>query len=203
MPPAESTIARYRDQILRLLPPGKLRLFDEGNIHALVEACSVEPARIHERVEDLLREATPSRTSEMLADWEEALGLPDDCVQPTTMEDRVAAVVARFVGDGGHSTPEYLALARALGFDDATFTFEHFDAFRVGDSRVGDWLSNEEWPWVVKIRAQSLGPTRDALLRCAFNARRRGHSLFLFVLFEHYLAIDGDRLTIDGGHLVI
>lgn len=196
---SEATIARYRDAYLLHLPPGIAftRRTDE-NIPRLLEALSVEPARVAERVRDLLIDAFPATTTELIDEWEEALGLPDDCVQPELYADRIAAIVARFVGTNGHSEADYLELAESLGYEDALITFARNAAFKSGRSKAGDKLWNNH-QWTVTITVGGSGDAvRDALLECAFNARRRAHTEFIFEFNDVFISIGGEALTVGG-----
>jgi uncharacterized protein YmfQ (DUF2313 family) len=167
------------------------------NIPALLEALAVEPTRVYERVVDLLVEAFPGTTVELIGEWEEALGLPDDCVAPTEYADRIAAIVARFVGTSGHNEADYRELAESLGFPGALVTFTRLSAFRAGDY-AGDYLDNEV-QWTATIEVVGTGdPVREALLECAFNARRRAHTQFEFVFNDGVVTYDGDVITYGG-----
>ena len=193
--PDESTIERYRDSYLRHLPPGKAIARDpDRNIPRMLEALAVEPARVTERVADLIREAFPGTTDELIDEWEEALGLPDDCVQPTLYADRIAAIIARFVGTSGHSEDDYRELAQSLGYDPSLVTFHREEAFKVGRNKVGEKLWNTH-QWTVWLSVVGIGDAvRDALLECAFNARRRAHTSFEFSFSDEQLSYDGDGL---------
>lgn len=164
----------------------------------MLEALAVEPARVAERVRDLLVEAFPGTTVELIDEWEEALGLPDDCVAPTLYADRIAAIVARFVGTSGHSEADYIELAESLGYEGALVTFARVDAFKSGRSKAGDKLWNNH-QWTVTISVGGSGDTvRDALLECVFNARRRAHTEFLFEFSDVVMTIGGTNFTIGG-----
>lgn len=196
---SEATIARYRESYLRHLPPGIAITRREGrNIPSLLEALAVEPARVSERVLDLLVEAFPGTTVELIDEWEEALGLPDDCVQPTLYADRIAAIVARFVGTSGHSEADYIELAESLGYPGALVTFTRNVAFKAGRSKAGDKLWNNH-QWTVTISVTGSGDSvRDALLECVFNARRRAHTEFLFEFSDGVITVGGAPLTVGG-----
>jgi uncharacterized protein YmfQ (DUF2313 family) len=197
--PDETLIARYRDSTLRHLPPGIGITRTEGrNIPSLLEALAVEPARVAERVIDMLAEAFPGTTVELIDEWEEALGLPDDCVAPTVYADRIAAIVARFVGTSGHSEADYIELAESLGYEGALVVFTRNVAFKSGRSKAGDKLwNNHQWTATVTVGGSG-DVVRDALLECAFNARRRAHTEFIFVFNDVLITIGGDMLTIGG-----
>lgn len=70
----------YLSQLIGLLPPGDALAREPGSVLArLLSVPAAELARVDGRVEALLTESDPSRTTEMLAEWERALGLPDVC----------------------------------------------------------------------------------------------------------------------------
>ncbi|MCA3315198.1 MAG: DUF2313 domain-containing protein [Roseomonas sp.] len=70
----------YLSQLLGLLPPGDALAREPGSrLERLLSVPAAELARVDGRVEALLLESDPARTTEMLADWERALGLPDEC----------------------------------------------------------------------------------------------------------------------------
>jgi uncharacterized protein YmfQ (DUF2313 family) len=70
----------YLSQWRALLPPGDALAREPGSVlERLLTVPAAEWARVDGRVEALLAESDPARTAEMLADWERALGLPDEC----------------------------------------------------------------------------------------------------------------------------
>lgn len=70
----------YLSQLISLLPPGDALAREPGSVlERLLSVPAAELARVDGRVEALLTESDPARTTEMLADWERALGLPDIC----------------------------------------------------------------------------------------------------------------------------
>jgi uncharacterized protein YmfQ (DUF2313 family) len=70
----------YLSQLIGLLPPGDALAREPGSrLERLLSVPAAELARVDGRVEALLTESDPARTTEMLADWERALGLPDIC----------------------------------------------------------------------------------------------------------------------------
>jgi uncharacterized protein YmfQ (DUF2313 family) len=69
------------------------------------------------RAVNLIDDASPATTSELLPEWEESLGLPDPCtpLNPSTAQ-RKAAVLAKFLATGGQSPSYFIAVAAALGY---------------------------------------------------------------------------------------
>lgn len=189
---------QYRDMILGLFPKGKA--FNREKDTVLWKLCyglADELARIHGRASvDLINEADPRTSVEMLPDWERALGLPDTCcpANPTT-EQRQLFVTQRFTGDGGQSTRYFINLAQALGFG---ITIAEYREFRCGESQVGQPLTNGDWVWTWKVNSPLAGTLQTFLvgqnkagdplrqwgnvsLECALRNRRPGHSYVFFV----------------------
>lgn len=83
----------YASAAINLLPPGKLRDDQDGVIYRVFLANGDELARVSGRVADMLREADPRTTDELLPEWEEMLGLTAE----GTKDERRARVVARVV----------------------------------------------------------------------------------------------------------
>ncbi len=202
--PDESLVERYRDSLLRHLPPGiAITRRADQNVPRMLEALAVEPARVAERVQDMLVEAFPGTTVELIDEWEDALGLPDDCVTPTIYADRIAAIVARFVGTSGHSEADYKELAESLGYEADLVTVTRVVAFKAGRSKAGDKLWNHH-QWTVYWSIGGSGDAvRDALLECVFNARRRAHTEFIFEFNDVVIGVGGFGITIGGSAITI
>lgn len=196
--PAQALIDRYRDLLLALLPPGDgFSRSPDSVFYDLMARCAIEFARIDERGADLLREGVPSTVSELLGQWEKALGLPDDCYTPTTDDERRAAVIARIVGTGGHSLADYTALAATLGYAAPVFTT--YRPFVMG-SRMGDAFSNGPWRSTAMV---TLEPGLfDALIECVFKHQKMSHETLLF-RFVYFVTVDGEYVTVGGERVVI
>lgn len=198
--PTQAAIDRYTNLLLALLPPGSaLSRSVDSEVYDLMARIAVEFARVDERGADLLAEGVPSTTSELLDEWERALGLPEECFTPTTDDERRSAIVARIVGTGGHSLADYTALAATLGYGAPTFTT--YAPFRVG-SHVGDRLTNGPWRSTAMVTLDDR-PLND-LIECAFINQKMAHET---LLFEHvgvpsYLIVDGDYVTVDGDRVL-
>lgn len=98
----------------------------------------------------LLVEAFPGSTYELLSEWEATLGLPDPCagVQPT-LEGRRAQVVARISAVGGQTIQYFVDYAKSLGYD---ITITEYTAFKFGDA-FGSPLNSEDWAYTLQVNA--------------------------------------------------
>lgn len=147
----------YLSQLIGLLPPGDALAREPGSrLERLLSVPAAELARVDGRVEALLLESDPARTTEMLADWERALGLPDECYPNETFSRasrawyfdgagvlREAAVnEPRYLYDAlGQRTEAVLVEAAATNF----FRNSRAEGAAVGGSGVLplNWLSTQ------------------------------------------------------------
>ena len=145
--------AAYVDMLAQLLPPGVAWRSEDGTtMRKLLEAMADELVRVDERADDLIDEADPRTTVELLADWERIAGLPDSCLATVdqTLQERRAALVSKLTARGGQSAQFFIDLAAALGY---TITITEFRPFRVGINAVGDALTNDEWIFTWRVNA--------------------------------------------------
>lgn len=155
IPPIPS--ADYSQEIMDLMPRGAVWPRDpDSMLVALSKALGPTFSRIRDDAGALVNDLFPATTNAMLTDWENSLGLPDECtpLNPTT-EQRRAAVLAKFISTGGQSIPYFTAVAAALGFP---ITVTEYGPFRVGLNRVGDPLGAPGVTYHWQISSPSLNP---------------------------------------------
>lgn len=185
----------YLEELQNHLPLGPAWPRDVDSLTTkLLSAFAAEFALVDQRIDDLLNEADPRTTLELLADWERVAGLPDGCVGTgQTVQQRRAALVARLTNSGGQSRDFFIALAAYLGF---TITITEFRPFLIGSSAVGDPLCGKDWWFAWRVNApqttstffrtgrsavgeplQSFGNT---LLECVFSRLKPAHTTIIF-----------------------
>ena len=102
-----------------------------SNFARLLAAPAAETARAEARAEQLLVEADPRATTDLLAEWERLLGLPDPCAPNltaaggATVAQRRARVVQRLTGRPRARPADYVALAASLGVAITITEFRH------------------------------------------------------------------------------
>lgn len=109
----------YLSLLQAVLPPGAAWPREpNAQLTKLLQALADEMARVHARCDDLLSEADPARTYEMLTDWERAYGLPPACLVgiSQTIQQRRDALVAQISGIGGQSAQYFIDLAASAGY---------------------------------------------------------------------------------------
>lgn len=131
----------YLSQLQALLPSGPAWPREpDATLTRLLNAWADELARVDGRAAQLIDEADPRTTLELLPDWERVAGLPDSCSAgiATTLSERRAALVDRLTASGGASKAYFLIIAERLGYQVA---IERFSPFICGISRCGDPLN--------------------------------------------------------------
>jgi uncharacterized protein YmfQ (DUF2313 family) len=148
----------YAAQLLALLPTGRVWPKDPGSVQGQV-ATGLAPTfeRLDQRAQQLLIEAFPGSTTELLAEWEATVGAPDPCAgEDQAVEQRRAYVVGKLVNAGGQSVAYFLGVLARLGYPDATIT--QYAPFRVGVDHA-DWpIYSEEWAhhWSINLPGVSV-----------------------------------------------
>lgn len=186
--------AEYLSQLQALLPQGPAWPREpDALLTRLLDGFAEEFARVDARADQLIDEADPRTTYELLADWERVAGLPGECVASLaqTVEQRRAALVAKLVERGGQSRAYFIALAAKLGY---TVTITEFDEWTF-DSDVDAPLTGTDWRFAFQVNAplNTVGEwTFDSdvdapfawwgneLLECAINNDKPAHTVALF-----------------------
>lgn len=119
-------------------------------MRSLFHAWGDEFTRVDGRGQDLLDEADPRTTTELLADWEFTADLPGDCLElGATLGLRRAALTRRITEPGGYTPQDYIDHAAAVGF---AITVEEFTPSTPGDP-AGEPAWDLEWWYVLMIHA--------------------------------------------------
>ncbi|CAG9172368.1 YmfQ family protein [Cupriavidus respiraculi] len=161
------TEADYLDHLLGLLPRGPAwpRGRDAITVKQM-DAVGTELARIDARVDDLLDEADPRTTTQLLGQWEALFGLPDPCLTPaTSIADRRGRLLQRIVFQGGQSMAFFTGLLNAMGYAGVTVT--EFRPFRA-NSKCNSALNQGGWrnAWRVNVPAEADVRRMKANSRC-------------------------------------
>ncbi len=136
MPVPAFLAADYAEAFKGLLPRGRAWPKDLGSALSKV-ATAIMPTyeRSNARAAALLVDAFPGQSVELLPEWESTLGLPDSCTGPlATVQQRQAAILAKWSSTGGQSIAYFTAVALALGW---VITVTEFTPF-AGDIGYAD-----------------------------------------------------------------
>lgn len=156
-----ATTEQYLTHLQALLPQGAAWPREpDAVLTAVLTAMADGLARAHNRALDLIEEADPRTTLELLADWERVCGLPDLCAGPSaTIAGRRAQVIARLTATGGQSPAYYVALAKAMGFDiTITERRARYHGRRTCGTPYGD--QSMQYVWEVHLPPDTVVPRR-------------------------------------------
>jgi uncharacterized protein YmfQ (DUF2313 family) len=150
------TPADYLSQLQALLPQGPAWARDpDAVLTRLLSALSEEFARIDARAGQVIDEADPRNTTELLVDWERVAGLsalsPLDGSLLST-DQRRANLVSRITERGGQSPAYFIAMAARMGF---VITITEFREWTVGDS-VDAPLYGFDWNFAWRVNAPAV-----------------------------------------------
>jgi uncharacterized protein YmfQ (DUF2313 family) len=200
----EALRLRYAAQGAKLLPPGPAWTRAEGTVlRKLLEGLAGLVGDVHERGLDLLDEADPRTTLELLPEWEAFLALPEpfQTLEPTVVLRR-AAVLAKLTGVGGQTIAAFVALAQSLGYPITVEEIEEFAPARIGDT-IGARTWGAAWAFAWLVHAPQATPTffradestageplvafGNELLEAAFERAKPAHTEVLFAYDQPWL----------------
>lgn len=185
----------FAQALQALMPFGKVWPRDPGTIQSQVlSGLAAIYERNSDRAQNLISDAFPASTFELLPEWEETLGLPDPCAGTSpTIQQRRNQVVARFANSGGQSAAYYINFALNLGY---AVTVRQYAPFRCGQSRAGDSLRGIEWFYTWAIHAplntvtrfrtgqstagEALATWNNQVLQCELSSVAPAHTYLLF-----------------------
>lgn len=146
--------ADYQQAMLRLLPTGRVWRRDPAStLSAVMLALAPTYTRSTAAAAQVLIDASPATTQNLLVEWENSLGLPDPCTAPNpSIEQRQAAVRAKFGARGALTTAYFVSMAAALGF---TITITEFSPFTV-DMPCDEPLLEPEWAFIWQVNAPQI-----------------------------------------------
>lgn len=189
---------RYIEVLKSLLPKGFAWTRGiSSTFYKLFDAMAEEMARFDLRVgTDLINEADPRTSFELLTDWEALVGLPDDCQTSlgVTVAQRRLDIIRKLTSRGGQSRQFFIDLAAAFGY---TVTVTQALPFRAGKSRCGDRCYDVDWWYHWFVSADSaistyflsgVGRAGDPLrtwtnttLECVIREVKPAHSVVHFI----------------------
>lgn len=188
-------VNQYLAQLQALMPPGAAWTREaHANLTRLLSAIAEEFARVDTRAEELLAEADPYTTSELLPDWERVFDLPDLCLYAVsqTVSQRRLALVSKMSLVDDLTKQFFIDLAASIGYtitidenvDGSPFTWRVNSSgvsiadFTVGASVVG-------------------GPLRswgNDVLECTIRGFQPAHTKVLFA----YLVLEPAGIASAG-----
>lgn len=151
----------------------------------LLMAFAEELNRLDTRMVDFEKETIPGLSEEMLPDWEEMAGLPDECtpLAPTIPERqaRVHTHITQNKGDPAlvefnRNQTFFIQYASALGYTITITEPLESEVFRVGRNRVGDRVGSTDHAFTWKVEGDW-----DATLQCIFEKIKPAHTILWWI----------------------
>lgn len=202
------SVGDFRAALLRLLPVGRIWSREPGSMpYQLASVWSPTFQRNSACAANLITDAFPSTSTELLTEWEDTLALPDPCAGAApTIEARRAQVVARLTDGGGASPAYFIAFAKALGYD---ITITEFAPSRFG-KKFGGTFGGDGWAytWQVNLPSFTIAYRKfgdifgepyatwgSTVVQCELTPRKPAHTILIF----NYS--DGDPTPLDDFEL--
>ena len=110
---------KYFDMLKNLLPTGKAWNRFATNRNKLLEVRANGYGEVDSRTNELVEEAIPSTTRELLPDWERVCSLPDPLLaeEEQTEAERRNAVLAKLIAGGNLSKDFLIQIAAHYGYE--------------------------------------------------------------------------------------
>lgn len=142
--------AQYLSQLRSLLPSGPAWEPEHvPQLQQVLQGIAQELARIDARAVNLQNEMDPASVSELVADWEQVMNLPDPCLGATPLfDDRRLAVRRRLLAVGSQRAAYFVEIARSQGYPNASVTelrTPRMGRSRFGDAHFGTWQAQFMW----------------------------------------------------------
>jgi uncharacterized protein YmfQ (DUF2313 family) len=195
MPAPQYSAADFLARLLQLLPRGRAWPRDPDAVLPQALATLVPSfVRSAEAAVDLIAEALPSTTVQLLPEWQATLGLPDPCAGPVqSLQQARNQVVARFCDQGGQSQAYMIAYAGSLGYQ---IQIQQLAGARFGQTRFGQNFGGPDWNFAWRVLAPSVTQSKlqfgagrfgqpwssfgNAVLQCELQAIAPAHTILLF-----------------------
>lgn len=190
----------FKSLLKWLLPPGEyFEIEKDTTADSFFDALSVELNRVNDRTLNLIVEADPSTTTELIEDWERNVGLPLPCFDDIadTIEQRRLDILAALRARGGQSKAYYVAIASAAGYD--ITIDDNIPQFRAGDP-IGERVGGDGLRYRFIVDATNATITLDVgneRLECLIAIYKPAHTVPIYQYNEAVFRAGsraGDRL---------
>jgi len=186
----------YLGALQGLMPTGKVWPRDADGVQtAVLTALANSYYQSGSDAYGLIAGAFPGTATTMLAEWESALGLPDDCTvgESYSTSARQLAVATKLATAGGQSVQHFIDAASSLGY---TITITEYRPARAGLSRCGANINGNDWRWTWRVNAADTTVTfahpgtaysndpidtwGNKLMECRLKDMAPSHTILLF-----------------------
>lgn len=113
-------IEQYTDSLAAYIPGGELfaaKSISGSNLRSMLRGLAWEMYRANGYLREYANDAIPDRTYHLIDEWEEALGIPDECFSGSgTIDERREAVLLKLAALGIQTADDFVNLAQMLGY---------------------------------------------------------------------------------------
>jgi len=167
----------YASALTALLPTGDVWKLEPDSIQSLViQSLADAYQQSDDDAFQLLKGAFPSTATTLLYEWEQTLGLPDNCAigETDSIALRQRAVTAKLFATGGQSVDYFINVAAALGY---TVTVTEYRRARAGRSACGAALNGDDWPstWLITAPSTTVNYAQAGANYCSDPLRSWGN----------------------------
>lgn len=168
------SVADFVSALQSLMPPGKAWPRDPAAVQtAVLTGLAPSFQRVAAAGNQLLVDAFPATTVQLLPEWQKTLGLPDPNYPPApTLLEQQAQVAVKFANNGGQSIAYFEGFAQQLG---VTVKVANSAPFRAGHSSAGQSLGTVDQFFVWTVTAP------DNSLEGLFNQLKPAHTTVVFL----------------------
>lgn len=146
-------VSDYVSLLQNALPQGiAWPRWDGSFLTQLLRGLAPEFTRVDARARDLLNEADPRTTVELIDEWEAFAGLPDPCVtEEQTLEQRQVALCAKLLMQGGQSVAYFISMAENLGYAGTTIDHQFFEMTCESECDAELHGPDDKFAWVINL----------------------------------------------------
>ncbi len=191
------TIDQHTQSLADYMPNGELFLaknINNSNFRQLLKGWSYELQRLEATLIEVAQEYDPNTTNDFIAQWEQTVGIPDDCfTNETDIVTRRNQVLFKLRAEGANTPQDFIDLAALLGY---TITIswpaevEFFPPYDVPINLITG-VPESRYVWIVTGVGLipnlppynvpfSLISSQQSVLICAFNKLKPAHTKIIF-----------------------
>lgn len=164
----------------------------DSTLAKLIRGLAYSIWRFDKRVDDFVNSYNISETVQLIEEWEQAVGIPDQCISTEyPLDDRRKHVIAKFKALGCATEADFIALAAYLGYTITikqlgTFAYPPYDVPFIPIS-----LPGARWIWIIEGHnvAASVPPydvpfdvdTGSSILQCFFEKLKPVNTVLIFI----------------------
>lgn len=157
MAESKFTLDQYTSALKSLLPRGRVWSRENiGDQHGLIEGLAKSFQQMDKDAVQLLIDAFPSTTTDLVDEWNNTVGIPDPCFgAPANIEQNRQYIVAKLIADGGQTVDYYISIAASLGL---IIKIREFSRMAPGTGAPVGLINNlDDWAhtWQVRLDIDS------------------------------------------------